>query len=90
MKNFTLLSQKILIMITVVFSMYLPGGLSAEEQDLNKEPNTSVKSEGFPKIQFYESAYDFGKSSEDKTLEHIFSFKNTGTGNLQIIQVKAG
>ena len=91
MRHSTSLSAKILILVFFIFSMCLPPeGLSAEPQKVNEESKTSINSEGFPKIQFDELSYDFGKSFEDKTLEHIFSFKNIGTGILQIIHVKAG
>ena len=91
MRHFTSLSAKILIMASLIFSMGLsPAGLSAEPLKVNEESNAPVNSEGSPKIQFDELTYDFGKSFENKTLEHIFSFKNIGTGTLQIIRVKAG
>ncbi|MGV8073434.1 MAG: DUF1573 domain-containing protein [Syntrophobacteraceae bacterium] len=41
-------------------------------------------SQGPPRIQLVETAYDFGKISEDKTFQHTFMVKNTGSGNLAI------
>ena len=43
-----------------------------------------------PKIQFDEKVYDLGKVYQHKSLSHIFTFRNIGTGILRIEKVKAG
>ena len=43
-----------------------------------------------PKIQFSETAHDFGKSMPNQELKHSFTFKNTGKATLIIEDVKAG
>lgn len=40
-----------------------------------------------PKAELSETSHDFGQVREDMTLTHIFMVKNTGTENLQILDV---
>ena len=42
-----------------------------------------------PRIEFSESKYDFGEVGQDKVLEHVFVFRNTGTDTLRIHRVKS-
>jgi len=42
-----------------------------------------------PHIQFNETKYDFGVVGQDKILEHIFTFRNTGTDTLRVHKVKS-
>jgi hypothetical protein len=40
--------------------------------------------EGAPKIQFDQTVYDFGKTSQVATVSGVFKFKNTGDGILKV------
>jgi hypothetical protein len=40
--------------------------------------------EGAPKIQFEQTVYDFGKTSQVATVSGVFKFKNTGDGLLKV------
>ncbi|MCX8044864.1 MAG: DUF1573 domain-containing protein [Desulfobacterota bacterium] len=44
---------------------------------------------GTPRIEFSELTHDFGKASQNQSLKHSFSFKNTGTGVLIIDKVRS-
>ncbi len=41
------------------------------------------------RIEFAETKFDFGEVGQDKVLEHIFKFRNTGTDTLRIHRVKS-
>ncbi len=43
-----------------------------------------------PAIELAEKEHDFGKIAEDKEYVHIFKFKNTGMGPLEIKKVLPG
>ena len=90
MRQFKLLSVKILIMFAIIGSMGFSESLSAELQKEAVDTNTSILPEGVPRIQFFQLSYDFGKIFQGKMLEYVFVFKNAGTGNLHITKVKAG
>ncbi|HLS94453.1 MAG TPA: DUF1573 domain-containing protein [Sphingobacterium sp.] len=60
---------------------------TSEESDslsVQEQENT-----GIGKIEFVESAFDFGQVKEGEIVEHVFSFKNTGTAPLILSQVSA-
>jgi len=40
--------------------------------------------EGTPKIQFTQTVYDFGKTSQVASVSGVFIFKNTGDGILKV------
>ena len=40
--------------------------------------------EGAPKIQFDQTVYDFGKTSQVATVSGVFKFKNAGDGILKV------
>ncbi len=42
-----------------------------------------------PRLQFDETAFDFGRINEGKVAEHIFRFTNAGTDTLKITKVDA-
>ncbi len=42
-----------------------------------------------PQITFAETKYDFGSVGQDKILEHVFKFQNTGSDTLRIYKVKS-
>lgn len=44
---------------------------------------------GIGKIEFAESAFDFGTIKEGKIVDHVFTFKNTGTAPVILVQVSA-
>jgi len=90
MRHLTSLTVKILVILAFIFSTGLSDGLSAEHQNGNEKIKPPANPEGSPRIQFDELSHDLGEVFQEKKLEHIFTFKNTGTGNLNIIKVKAG
>src|SRR5690606_41504322 len=58
---------------------------TSEESDslsVQEQENT-----GIGKIEFVESAFDFGQVKEVEIEEHVFSFKNTGTASLILYQI---
>jgi hypothetical protein len=44
----------------------------------------AAQAEGTPKIQFDQTLYDFGKTSQVATVSGVFKFKNTGDGILKV------
>src|SRR5580693_3115074 len=44
----------------------------------------ALYAEGTPKIQFEQTLYDFGKTSQVTTVSGVFKFKNTGDGLLKL------
>jgi hypothetical protein len=77
-------------MLALIANISSSETMSAESQAGIEKPIPSVKPEGSPQIQFDELYHDFGKVFQNKSFEHVFTFKNTGTANLNIIKVKAG
>ncbi len=53
-------------------------------------PKQKENSENQPNIQVDQFIYDFGISNQGKYIEHTFSFKNTGNGDLVIRDVLPG
>jgi hypothetical protein len=51
-------------------------------------PTVTLKPGEEPKVEFDTPIYDFGKMKTGKDIEHDFWFHNTGTGPLEIVQVK--
>jgi len=87
MRHRASLSLKILILLVFTCGFGFSDVLGAE----NKEGIEKILTPGlYPEIQFEEMSHDFGKTFQNKTLEHLFYFKNIGTGNLHILKVKAG
>ena len=87
--------KRLCLIITMAFAVVcyfnLPTALSAQGRKENaKSIRHAPKPNAVPRIQFEELFYDFGKSFQHQTLEHIFLFRNTGNANLHIIKVKAG
>lgn len=48
---------------------------------------TTIASEGLPKLFCPSLIHDFGSVYESQNLEHTFIFKNTGAADLKIIRV---
>ena len=44
----------------------------------------AAQAEGTPKIQFDQTVYDFGKTSQVATVSGVFKFKNVGDGILKL------
>ena len=44
----------------------------------------AAQAEGTPKIQFGQTVYDFGKTSQVASVSGVFKFKNVGDGILKI------
>ncbi|WP_437921771.1 DUF1573 domain-containing protein [Sphingobacterium sp. LRF_L2] len=66
-------------------------GGSGEQQNDATDSTAVVKGEndGIGKIEFTESAFDFGQVKEGEVVEHSYEFKNTGTSPLILKQVSA-
>jgi hypothetical protein len=54
------------------------------------QPTVVLKPGEAPGIAFKEPTYDFGRVQSGTDVTHDFEFTNTGTGPLEILQVKAG
>ncbi len=59
-------------------------------QKITENPAETNETEGIPAITFDVLNHDFGQTKQNKTLKHVFTFKNTGTGVLTIKKVKGG
>ncbi|MFH2046288.1 MAG: hypothetical protein ABIK92_14195 [Pseudomonadota bacterium] len=91
MKCFVYLSRKLCLAVVFCFGLNLSAGLAAEQGTGEGVPSeVSISTNNSPKILFEELFFDFGKVSQNTLLEHIFVFKNIGTGVLHIYNVKAG
>ncbi|HSP86962.1 MAG TPA: DUF1573 domain-containing protein, partial [Ignavibacteriaceae bacterium] len=53
-----------------------------------KKEKANLKTNESPLLSVAETIYDFGKVSEGKIVNHVFSFKNTGKSVLSIKEVK--
>ncbi len=62
----------------------LPGSLINNPASMGKEPQGK-----YPIISFDSTQFDFGKIIEGNEVSHTFNFKNTGTANLVITDVRA-
>lgn len=49
-----------------------------------------ISASGTGTIEFEEKEFDFGKVPQGDTVRHIYRFKNAGTADLQILNVKTG
>ena len=63
---------------------------TAGPRTITENPAETNETEGIPAITFDVLTHDFGQTTQNKTLEHVFTFKNTGTGVLTIEKVKGG
>ena len=54
------------------------------------QPTVVLKPGEVPGIAFKEPIYDFGRVRSGADVTHDFEFTNTGTGPLEILQVKPG
>ncbi len=88
MKRIVFLTATIFISFILSCSVCMTEGLNADSQ--KGKSKETVNQVGFPKIQFDELLYDFGKVQQHETIKYSFIFKNTGTGVLHIKKVKAG
>src|ERR1700678_4104930 len=62
--------KTISMLCTVALALFAAGG--------------SARAQGTPKIQFDETTYDFGKTSQVTTVSGIFRFKNIGDAVLKM------
>ena len=90
MKHFRTLFIKIFILLVFTCCVSATEGLSADQQKEKEKPKATKKQEGAPKIKFDEMSHDFGKSFQNSSLKHTFTFKNVGKSVLNIEKVKAG
>ncbi len=91
LKRHQWLSATVFVWVTLLSMVCLSKGYGADKGLTgNEETSVTQEPEGVPRIQFDEVLHDMGKAFQHQTLEHFFSFKNTGTGTLRIIRVKAG
>ena len=61
---------------------------TAEQNDVPLE-NVDSNEGGIGRMEFTESAYDFGQISEGEIVNHTFTFKNTGDHPVILAQVSA-
>jgi hypothetical protein len=54
------------------------------------KPTVVLKEGEVPAITFDQSTWDFGRVKAGEDLTHDFTFKNTGTGPLEILDVRPG
>ena len=81
---------KVLLISAFVCGAGLRCGLAADDRIGTEKPFEPVREEGIPKIRFDELGHEFGITNQGQTLEHVFTFKNIGTGLLHIEKLKAG
>ena len=85
MKNKPLQNKtKTIKMKKIIFSMLLLAVIGFAVIKIDAEVKLSEKE---AILEFNEMQFDFGKVQQGETLEHIFTFKNTGTANLIIESV---
>ena len=89
MKRFVTLSETILVILILSFTV-CPALGSDQSSRQNGNENGPKKQAAFPGIQFDEMSFDIGKVNQHKTITHLFTFRNTGSGTLTIRKVKAG
>lgn len=65
-------------------SKRLPGSIINNPASMGKEPEGN-----YPIISFDTAQFDFGRIIEGDVVSHTFNFKNTGTANLVITDVRA-
>src|SRR4030067_3357442 len=53
-----------------------------------KQETANVKTSSGPSLELPKTQFDFGKVTEGKVVDHIFTFKNTGSATLTINEVK--
>ena len=56
----------------------------------DSSPGAAPPNPAGPHAQLDETTFDFGEVMEGSTVSHDFKVKNTGTGELQITQVRPG
>ena len=66
-----------------------PSSKPAQPTDL-PQPTVVLKPGEVPGIAFKEPTHDFGRVRSGTDVTHDFEFTNTGTGPLEILQVKPG
>jgi len=60
-----------------------------DEEKAEKAEAKAEQKEKFPEMSFEEEVYDFGTITAGETVEHEFTFKNTGDAPLVISNAKA-
>lgn len=75
--------------ILVLLILSLPFTALTEENNSKTNPAKPSEETKKPKIQFQEDFFDFGKIDQQKTVEHIFKFKNAGNADLKIDNLKS-
>ena len=64
---------------------------AVEQGAVDTEASQAGSSEaGTPRIAFDQKDYDFGKVETGVTIEHVYKFRNTGEGTLEIHKVRSG
>ena len=89
MKYFATLSETILVILILSFTV-CPALGSDQSSRRNGNENSPENQAAFPGIRFDEMFFDIGKVNQHKTITHLFTFRNTGSGTLTIQKVKAG
>jgi len=75
--------------LSILLSLLLCYQAFTEEKKSISTANPPAQETKKPKIQFQENFFDFGKIEQQKTVSHIFKFKNTGTSDLIIDNLKS-
>ena len=89
MKRFVTLSETILVILVLAFTVCPSLGADPSSQQNGNEIGTGNPT-AFPKIQFDEMSFHIGTVNQHKTIKHLFTFRNEGAGTLTIRKVKAG
>ena len=91
MRYNALLITKVFMSLALTCCIGLSEVYGASEHAGDDERSSSKELGVRPKIQFDEPFHDLGKVMQNKTVEHIFTFKNVGTGLLRIQKkIKSG
>jgi len=87
MKRFTLL---LVALLTISFtSCKKDASKKVDEEKAQKAEEKAQEVSKFPKMSFEEEVYDFGTITAGETVEHEFTFENTGDAPLVISNAKA-
>ena len=89
MKRFVTLSETILVILVLAFTVCPSLGADPASQQNGNEIGTGNPT-AFPKIHFDETSFHVGTVNQHKTITHLFTFRNEGAGTLTIQKVKAG
>jgi hypothetical protein len=76
--------MKIIIVLTSTFVILMVSACTGRKGNIASDSLLPAGSKGTSEITFREYQHDFGKVAEGEKLSFIFTFDNTGTGDLVI------